>query len=84
MNMQIIDLWRYPIKGFGGSQAKSATLATDGYFPHDRHFAISTGGEKIANARSGMVSKSTFPAINVLRGPGEYNCQYRTDGVEPT
>ena len=51
--MQILELWRFPIKGFGGSQVDAATLASDGYFPYDRYFAISTGGQKIATARSG-------------------------------
>ena len=82
--MQIIELWRYPIKGFGGSQTKSATLATGGYFPYDRHFAISTGGEKVANAKSGTwFPKAHFLQLMSHEALAEYDCQYRTDGVEP-
>ena len=61
--MRILELWRFPIKGFGGSQG-DATLATDGYFPHDRYFAISTGGQRLQR-RLVRGFQSTFSTINV-------------------
>jgi uncharacterized protein YcbX len=82
--MRILELWRYPIKGFGGCKTKSATLAANGYFPYDRHFAISTGGEKIATARPGTwFPKAHFLQLMAHEALARYDCQYRTDGPEP-
>lgn len=82
--MQILELWRFPIKGFGGNQVGAATLAADGYFPHDRCFAISTGGQKIATARSGAwFPKAHFLQLMSYNAPVEYNCQYLTGGAKP-
>ena len=82
--MQILELWRFPIKGFGGSQAETATLATDGYFPYDRAFAVSTGGQTIAAAKSGeWFPKAHFLQLMSHTALAEYNCQYLTDGDKP-
>ena len=82
--MRILELWRFPIKGFGGSQVKTATLAADGYFPHDRYFAISTGGQKIATARTGAwFPKAHFLQLMSHKALAEYNCRYLTDGAKP-
>ena len=82
--MQILELWQFPIKGFGGSQVSAATLTTDGYFPNDRYFAVSNGGQKIASARSGAwFPKAHFLQLMSHEGLAEYNCQYLTDGTEP-
>ncbi len=82
--MQILELWRFPIKGFGGSQVDAATLASDGYFPYDRYFAISTGGQKIAGAQSGTwFPKAHFLQLMANETLAEYNCQYLTDGTTP-
>ena len=78
--MHILELWQYPIKGFGGSQTKSARLSTDGYFPDDRHFAISSGGEKVANAKSGAwFPKAHFLQLMSHETLAKYNCQYQSD-----
>lgn len=80
--MQILELWQYPIKGFGGSQTKAAKLLTGDYFPYDRHFAISTGGEKIATARPGAWFKKThFLQLMSNEALAEYGCHYRADGT---
>ena len=82
--MQILELWRFPIKGFGGSQVKAATLVADGYFPCDRCFAISTGGQKIATARPGAwFPKAHFLQLMSHTALAEYKCQYLTDGAKP-
>ena len=82
--MRILELWRFPIKGFGGSQVETATLATDGYFPYDRYFAISTGGHKIATARTGAwFPKAHFLQLMSHKALAEYNCRYLTDGAKP-
>ena len=82
--MQILELWQFPIKGFGGSQVGTAKLTTDGYFPNDRYFAVSNGGQKIATARSGAwFPKAHFLQLMSHEGLAEYNCQYLTDGTEP-
>ena len=82
--MQILELWRFPIKGFGGSQIATAQLATGGYFPYDRHFAISIGGQKIATARSGeWFPKAHFLQLMSHKDLAEYSCQYLTDGAKP-
>ena len=82
--MQILELWQFPIKGFGGSQVTAATLTTDGYFPNDRYFAVSNGGQKIATARSGAwFPKAHFLQLMSHEGLAEYNCQYLTDRTEP-
>ncbi len=82
--MQILELWRYPIKGIGGSQANSATLAPDDYFPNDRHFAISIGDEKIDGAKPGAwFQKAHFLQLMSHEVLAEYICDYRTDGAEP-
>ena len=82
--MRILELWRFPIKGFGGSQVGTATLATGGYFPYDRYFAISTGGQKIATARTGAwFPKAHFLQLMSHEALAEYNCRYLTDGTKP-
>ena len=82
--MQILELWRFPIKGFGGSQVETATLATDGYFPYDRHFAISTGGQKIATAGNGAwFPKAHFLQLMSHEALAKYSCRYLTDGAKP-
>ncbi len=82
--MHIVELWQYPIKGFGGNQTKSAKLATNGYFPDDRHFAISLGGEKIANAKSGAwFPKAHFLQLMSHETLAKYNCQYQTGRPKP-
>ena len=82
--MQILELWRFPIKGFGGSQIGTINLAADGYFPYDRHFAISTGGQKIATAGSGAwFPKAHFLQLMSHEALAEYKCRYLTDGPKP-
>lgn len=82
--MQILELWQYPIKGFGGSQTKAAELATGEYFPFDRHFAISTGGEKIATARPGTWFKKThFLQLMSHEVLAEYSSLYKVNEAEP-
>ena len=82
--MHILELWQYPIKGFGGSQTKSAQLATGDYFPDDRHFAISSGGEKVAKAKSGAwFPKAHFLQLMSHETLAKYNCQYQTDRPKP-
>ena len=82
--MQILELWRFPVKGFGGSQVESAMLTTDGYFPYDRFFAISTGGEKIAGARTGAwFPKAHFLQLMSHNALAEYKCRYLNDGTAP-
>ena len=82
--MQILELWRFPIKGFSGNQIGKATLATGGYFPYDRYFAISTGGPRIASARPGAwFPKAHFLQLMSHEALAEYNCQYLTNGATP-
>jgi uncharacterized protein YcbX len=82
--MQIFELWRFPIKGFGGSQINTTILETNGYFPCDRHFAISSGGQKIAAARSGAwFPKAHFLQLMSHEALAEYKCEYLTDGAKP-
>ena len=82
--MHILELWQYPIKGFGGSQTKFAELAADSYFPNDRHFAISKGGDKIANAKFGAwFPKAHFLQLMSHESLAKYDCKYRTDGAKP-
>ena len=82
--MHILELWQFPVKGFGGSQVGTATLATDGYFPHDRYFAISTGGEIIATAKPGTwFPKAHFLQLMSNEALAEYRCQYLTDVNTP-
>ena len=82
--MQILELWRFPIKGFGGSQVGTITLAADGYFPYDRHFAISTGGQKVASAKSGAwFPKAHFLQLMSHESLAEYKCRYLNDGAKP-
>jgi len=82
--MQILELWQFPIKGFGGSLVGAAALTSNGYFPHDRYFAISTGGRKIATARSGTwFPKAHFLQVMSHEALAGYSCQYLTDGATP-
>ena len=56
-------------------------LTANGYFPCDRCFAISTGGEKIAIARSGVwFPKAHFLQLMSHEALAKYKCQYLTDG----
>ena len=81
--MQILELWQYPIKGFGGRQTNSVNLLSGGYFPCDRHFAVSTGNEKIAKAKSGTwFKKANFLQLMSHEALAKYNCQYRINGTE--
>ena len=82
--MDILELWQYPIKGFGGSPTKFAKLAADSYFPNDRHFAISTGSDKVANAKSGAwFPKAHFLQLMTHESLAKYSCKYHTDVAKP-
>jgi uncharacterized protein YcbX len=41
--MRIETLYRYPVKGLSPERVREAALATDGFFPGDRLFAIENG-----------------------------------------
>ena len=81
--MQIHQLWQYPVKGFGGNQMPLAKLQQGGYFPNDRQFAISTGGEKTAAASDGTwFRKAHFLQLMSHELLAEYSCRY-DDAANP-
>ena len=83
--MQIHELWHYPVKGLGGNQIPAVTLETGGYFPYDRHFAISIGGEKTAQASPGTwFPKAHFLQLMAHEAMADYSCNYQGDTANPT
>jgi uncharacterized protein len=81
--MQIHELWHYPVKGFGGNQMPLAKLQKGGYFPNDRKFAISIGGEKTAAASDGKwFPKAHFLQLMSHELLAEYSCHY-DDAADP-
>ena len=79
--MKIMELWQFPIKGFGGSKKEFATLTPNGYFPNDRHFAISVGHAKTSSANSGTwFPKAHFLQLMLHARAAEYTCNYEVDG----
>ena len=81
--MKVIELWQFPVKGFGGSKKEFAVLTPNGCFPHDRHFAISVGDAKTSNATSGKwFPKAHFLQLMSHAEAAEYTCSYRTDNSE--
>ncbi|MEC8643325.1 MAG: MOSC N-terminal beta barrel domain-containing protein, partial [Pseudomonadota bacterium] len=55
--MIINELWRFPVKGLGGAQLDSVTLAAGQHFPGDRQFAITAGHRKFADMPDGSWQK---------------------------
>ncbi len=82
--MQIHELWQYPVKGFSGNQMPLAKLQRRGYFPNDRQFAISIGGEKTATASNGTwFCKAHFLQLMSHELLAEYSCRYDDDAANP-
>ena len=78
--MKVIELWQFPIKGFGGSKKAFVALKPNGYFPNDRHFAISVGHKKTSNTNRGTwFPKAHFLQLMSHAGAAEYTCNYQTD-----
>ena len=75
--MQVLELWHFPVKGFGGNQMPLAKLQQGGYFPNDRQLAISIGSEKTAAASEGTwFSKAHFLQLMSHELLAEYSCRY--------
>jgi uncharacterized protein YcbX len=80
--MQIHALWHYPVKGFGGSQLDKAALTAGGYFPNDRRFALSIGGDKTANASPGTwFPKAHFLQLMSHEAMADYHCRFTSDAT---
>ena len=78
--MQIHALWHYPVKGFGGSQLDKAALTAGGYFPNDRRFALSIGGDKTANASPGTwFPKAHFLQLMSHEAMADYHGRFTSD-----
>ena len=78
--MKVIELWHFPIKGFGGSKKEFAALTPNGYFPNDRHFAISVGHTKTSKASPGTwFPKAHFLQLMLHARAAEYTCSYQID-----
>ena len=78
--MQIHALWHYPVKGFGGSQLDKAALTAGGYFPNDRQFALSIGGDKTKNASPGTwFQKAHFLQLMSHEAMADYHCRFTSD-----
>ena len=82
--MKIIELWQFPLKGFGGSQIKFARLRPGSYFPNDRQFAISIGTAKTTHA----IFSTWFPKAHFLQlmsneTLAEYSCRYSENTSQP-
>ncbi|MDC1382157.1 MOSC domain-containing protein [Candidatus Puniceispirillum sp.] len=78
--MKVIELWQFPVKGFGGSKKEFAALTPNGYFPNDRHFAISIGHAKTSNASPGTwFPKAHFLQLMSHANLAEYTCSYQVD-----
>ena len=79
--MKVIELWQFPLKGFGGSKKECAELTSNSYFPNDRHFAISVGHAKTASAGPGVwFPKAHFLQLMSHSTTAEYTCSYQVDG----
>ena len=82
--MKIIELWQFPIKGFGGSKTEFASLKNHGYFPNDRRFAISVGNIKTSNASPGTwFPKAHFLQLMSHEALAGYTCRYEANSHKP-
>ena len=78
--MKVIELWQFPIKGFGGSQTRSAALTPHSCFPNDRYFAVSIGHVKTTSASPGTwFPKAHFLQLMQHEAAAEYTCRYQID-----
>ncbi|ADE40177.1 MOSC domain-containing protein [Candidatus Puniceispirillum marinum] len=51
--MLVDSIWRYPVKGMSGEQIDETTLIPGQPIAGDRRYAISIGGDKVANSPAG-------------------------------
>ena len=76
--MKVVELWQFPIKGFGGSKKEFAILKPNGCFPNDRHFAVSVGQKITTNVSPGTwLPKAHFLQLMSHEAAAEYTCHYQ-------
>ena len=78
--MQIESLWRYPIKGVGGSAISRTTLSVNQALPGDRRYALSAGSLKAAQAGDGVwLQKAHFLQLMQTESLAGLKCQLDGD-----
>lgn len=80
--MQIESLWRFPIKGIGGSAISRATLSIDQTLPGDRRYALSAGSAKAAQVSDGVwLKKAHFLQLMQTESLAALRCRLDGDTV---
>ena len=60
---RIASLWRHPVKGFTPERLERAELATGGFFPCDRLYAVEDGPSGFDPAAPAWISKTKFTVL---------------------
>ncbi len=80
--MQINSLWKYPIKGVGGSSISRTTLLVDQTLPGDRRYALSAGSLKAAQVDNNVwLKKAHFLQLMQTEALAALRCQLDGDIV---
>ena len=80
--MHIQTLWRYPIKGIGGSSIDSVNLCTHQTLEGDRRYALSAGSTRAKQSGDGVWLKKThFLQLMQTESLAALSCQLDGDIV---
>lgn len=78
--MFIESLWRYPVKGMSGEQIEETPLTPGHPIDGDRRYAISIGGDKVANSPAGTwFKKAHFLQLMSHEALAALSCTVKND-----
>lgn len=78
--MFIESLWRYPVKGMSGEQIEGTPLTPRHPIDGDRRYAISIGGDKVANSPAGTwFKKAHFLQLMSHEALAALSCTVKND-----
>lgn len=81
--MLIESLWRYPVKGMSGEQIDETPLMPGQPISGDRRYAISIGGDKVANSPAGTwFKKAHFLQLMSHEALATLNCIVNDDHIK--
>lgn len=78
--MRIVDLFRYPVKGFSPDRLETVTLAPGGTMPLDRAYAIENGLSGFDPAAPKHISKMKFLVLAAEAKVAELTSTFVDDG----
>lgn len=78
--MRVVDLYRYPVKGFSPDKLDAVTLAPGGTFPLDRAYAVENGPSGFDPAAPKHISKMKFLVLAAEARVAELATRFDDDG----